>query len=322
MVYNTNKVEAQNDDKSYIIYTHFPVTDLRLRLITPPYENLNASATGLMGRDKDFCVARMRAIALATGTVPDLDFCTRRASGSRFSLGYRVGLPAYEVAKDCFEAGYANCNHIDDGNRKYLYGGQPAAIILDVKVNGTSVFNGIQSNKICSYEGSKEPVDPNDEELKKSDNKKVIYGDSAREMSNQKDTFYPDAPSTSLIEFVAHTGKTWALLNCNFADKDNPDQVAQLTMSFNLSYPDFGQEGSITETANACIVSIDDQRNEPCYEQIGSDGSSGCDEPGIAVSAHPRLQHLPEFWIRLCTLSIRDLLRTRNVHVRKQRRAL
>ncbi len=262
LVYNKTRTQATSNP--YLLQVPYQITDLRMRLILPPYQNMNAAATGLMGKDKDFCHAAAEAWAESQGLPVDYSPCIHRAPGSRFWLGYRAGIPMYEAYLACQEHGGAGCQHDEnDVRRPYLYGGHHAVIINEVEVADASVMNSITINKICSYEGTHEPSNAD------GTPKKMFFGDISLEQSNQKEVYcqsHADECSqhSSLLDFTEYSGGNWALLNCNYA---SPGELA--VVEFGPIYITQAiEDGIITETANSCIMG-----NEPCFEWIGSDAS-------------------------------------------------
>jgi hypothetical protein len=260
-------VEAQADDGAYSLLTPYPITDLRLRLVTPPLQNFNNASTGLgfPGEDKNL------------------------ASGSKFALGYELAIPTWKVYAACDARGTTACagKLATDPFREYLRGGEPAAVILDVTVNGASVlFNSNTNNRICSYE------DTAVQSALGMPPKKVFYGSIATEKSNEK-ALYCRSPGakctpTDLTPSVAFDllKKRAALLNCNYFDPQKPNDSPGLVMSFPA--PTFGS-GVVTEDANSCLIETDqkDAHGHPisvaCYEFADGDASLDVMNPGQMV---------------------------------------
>lgn len=285
LVYNKDKTAAGSNP--YILQTPYKITELRLRLITSPYENLNAASSGLMSKDEDFCLDLIGP--------KDKSACTRRAAGSRASLGYRIGIPLYESRAACFKKSQLDCaqvfddamsiaecedrklvgcDYVEDVNRGYLYGGQPAVIFTEIKVNSTSVRNGISKNTVCSWQGFDAPTykeNPGAPTV----NRKVFFGDVSMEQSNQKDHFFNSATETALVNFLTKTNKAWALLNCNLANENDASEVAEIVATVSTTY-DENEYGIIVENANSCLYTNGiggKQTKIPCYEWIGGDVS-------------------------------------------------
>ena len=266
-IYNVDKIEGEDSTKSYTIHTPYAITNIRLKLVTPPYDNMNASATGDVGDKNNLFCRKMAWGAPVTQDGETLDPCVRRASGSRANIGYPIGIPEHERRRVCKQRGGGNCGKYtdDDSMRKYIWGGQPAVIITEVEVNGSSVLTsgGSNRNLVCSYEGELEP-------LRNSVSsgwlqKKVYFGDAAKELSNQKEAFYPSSSSIVLLDFMSVSGGAPALLNCNFGSDETQ---ASLELSVNTIKVSL-TNGDITETADTCTVEVDQNRTIPCYEWMG-----------------------------------------------------
>jgi hypothetical protein len=273
LVYNRTKGEAGS--RKYTVYSPYPVTQLRLRLLTPPYENMNAGATGLLARDAQFCNAK----AWSQG---DRSACYRRASGSRPTVGYAVSIPEWEARRAWEQrtgAEHGYDSRQDDLAQSYLYGGQPAVIIRGLKVNGTSVLGGaVQRNLICAYadanqQGSLVPFDGERP-------RKLLFGDVAREQSNQKNAYFSSAPASTLLDVRSVTGASWAVLNCPFANPEHGAEVADLVVKVDVQYPNPGvlaKSFGITESKNGCLVELAGPGGtatyEPCREWVGGTAS-------------------------------------------------
>jgi hypothetical protein len=194
----------------------------------------------------------------------------RKPAGSRYNIGYRVNIPRYEAYHAA--AAHGRNSPLATGSeaqgadpyRGFLWGGQPAVIIKSVA--GTNNLNlqwtNLTSNKICSYEGSQLPVD-------NGRAKKVFYGDISLEDSNQKDYYCQNnaCPASTMVDYPA-LSEGIGILNCDFKSPDNADDFAALTFS-GLNVTPVYTQGLITETANACIVEIDQYRSEICYAWAG-----------------------------------------------------
>lgn len=268
LVYNITKSQAE--ENPYVVYSANPLSRLRLRLVTPPYENLNAASTGLMDKDGPFCEAN------GWWGANDKTSCYKRASGSRANIGYKIAIPKWEVHESCKEKGYAGCQADSSAAkafRKYLWGGQPAVVVTRLEVIGDSALGGnIVSNKICSYEGSTMPQYDVafDNERTEIVNRKVFFGDVAQEISHQKERFFSASATSHLKEITAETAGSWAMLNCNYANRDN-GQMAAVTIDLSThNFWKYKEIGEIKETANYCLVETGDV-SKPCYEWIGGD---------------------------------------------------
>lgn len=245
-----------------------PYTDLRMRLVTSPYQNVTASATGLGELDKHFCIDDVTRSWPDLGQTSARARCDLRAQGSRYQLGYRIDLPEFESIKYCRDRGHAGCSPRGRSENDYLYGGAPGVIILDVKSNGGSVMNALSRNPICSYAGGTRPVSL------EGGPEKIFYGRISAERSNQRSDYctrYPDrcfvgVNETATIGFEG----SFALLNCNYTNTDQPSDSVYAEF-VNIPYlPPAIRSGVITlDDGDSCIVAIDNLRSEVCYEWAG-----------------------------------------------------
>lgn len=264
-VYNRTATEAKA--KHYILLTSYPITDLRVKLVTPPVDNQNSASTGLghLNRDVPFCGGSRQ--------------CDRRAPGSLPLLGYSVGVPKYEVdfAVQCRAAGGSGpaCDWTQlIKDHQYTIGGSHSVVITEVKVNGVSNphLTKPSKHKACSYAGTNNPLtgSPFARQL-------PWFGSPQLETSNQKTAFYPAATSaTELLNLVTTplTGGVM-LLNCGFAlpDSDGDGFAGDVA---GLEFNDLGivyktdEAGKIKENANGCIVDRGGPgKDEPCREYEG-----------------------------------------------------
>jgi hypothetical protein len=270
----SNKTPSQATGHPMVLHTPYAVTDLRLRLITPPTEDLNAASTGLMERDQEFCWQAAEAWAAFNGTMVDYGPCVWRASGSRNQLGYPASIPLRDAYISCQERGRADCPvGADPLGGPFLAGGQPTVIITDVRVNGSSVMNNMETNKACSYEGGTSPRVPGTGEVRK-----VFFGDITREQSPLRDYWCADPAHdcdtpTGLLEMTGVTGKAWALLNCNLANHQDPAVEMAMVRIGGITIIQEFATGAILETANGCTVDLGRDRVAPCYEWMGQDPS-------------------------------------------------
>lgn len=269
---------AEAQQRPIVAVSPYPFDALRLRLITSPYNNLDAANTGLADGDKDFCLADLDATAKQAGQVADPSVCFRRAQGSRFWLGYRSEIPMHEAMAACKEHGLAACPQITMAEHNYLWGGQPAAVILGVEVDGGSVMNAIASDRICPYGGY-----GNEAQIPLADGapKKLYYGDISTEVSPQQaalcqaDPEACEAPGGSgLIDFD-HEGKAFGLLNCNVYDPDHAGATAGMVFTnIPIVKPWPASSGSIViDNGNQCIVEVNDMLTTACYEWDDASGS-------------------------------------------------
>jgi hypothetical protein len=272
LVHHRAKKDAENNP--YVLQTPLALTDLRFQLITPPYSNLNSASTGLGARDQLFCLSD-------TWSAADRSACTLRAQGSRATLGYS-GITELEVRAAC-KAHYPgrDCGQLEDVSRRgYLAGGQPTVIIDRVTVNGLNrdvlTPTYVVANTVCAYETVGTPggtVDPLNAD---GSARRVYFGDPSKEQSNQKRAFYATVPASPvpLLDFMGHSSKTWALLNCNYTDvRGATPKQAELVLSFPPNYVTSGS-GAISEDANGCRVASTPGTGTttytPCYEAVGS----------------------------------------------------
>ena len=269
-VYHTRRLDAQV--APYTLTSPYPFTDLRLRLVTGPYQNLMGGATGLGAQDKDFC----RADYVAAGHDPaDLALpCYHRAQGSRFSLGYRGALPMHEAVAACHDHGHASCPSVEQGEHRYLWGGSPAVILLRAEVDGGSVFNQITMDRVCSYEGGLDPWDAFGEQPRK-----LVYGAIGDEKSNEytRHCDQTDPPAAwceadgGLRSFDAEL-EGFALLNCNVMAPDGGPSAEILIQNVSIVKQWPAQHGAIVlDNGDTCTVEIDAFRVEPCYAWLGDD---------------------------------------------------
>jgi hypothetical protein len=275
-----NRTEAEADERAFKLVTQQPITALRVRLVTPPVENLNAAATGLGSRDAAHCWKRAEDWAEESGTQPDYRPCYRRASGSRATLGYRAGIPIWEAYAACDARGVEGCKGQlgDDPHRHFLHGGQPAVVITNIRFNGGSVLANTSSNTICSYEGDDAPMEGRRP-------KKVVFGDAVLEQSNQRSMICgasepPDwCDTANLVDRVAGEPATLpggvGVLNCNYLNPYDPlEDVAALTVPLGGEPAESAlADSNITETANGCRFTDTGGAEHSCYEVIGGEAS-------------------------------------------------
>ncbi|MBT9556086.1 MAG: hypothetical protein IV100_08665 [Myxococcales bacterium] len=259
-----------------VIVAPHPFTDLRLRLVTSPYDNAIAGATGLGAKDKDFCPADLAAAS--GGGAVDTTVCDRRPPGSRSALGYELEIAPTDAIRACQKGGGPGCPFAGNGELDYLRGGAPAAVIADVQVRGASVMNAISANTVCAYGGyGQDRLLPTDTDGVK----KLFYGDIATERSPERDAFcaQPGADCTSpgtygLIDFPTDT-KGFALLNCNVVDPSHQGETASVTFAnipIVTEWP--ARAGAIVlDTGDACRVEVTPELDVPCHAWAGGDAS-------------------------------------------------
>ncbi|MBI5497402.1 MAG: hypothetical protein HY904_20475 [Deltaproteobacteria bacterium] len=251
-----NRTRADAAAHPYVLHVPHPISDLRMRLVHTPYENLDNAATGLGAKDKDFCLADV-----GTGSQAR---CKYRPPGSAQHLGYAAEVSFDQVARDCARD-HAGCPSVTDPLRKYLGDGTPAILVTEARVNGSSAT--LDANPVCSWEGSLEPLNAST-----GRRKKLYYGNVAAELSATKRKACGTAcPTTGLLDFRTVSNGAYGLLNCDYSDPAT-NQVAVLDFTL-PPYVQRFQSGSVRETANSCFVEVDPVRREQCYEFIGGDVS-------------------------------------------------
>lgn len=278
-VYNTTQNDAAA--RPYTLLSPFPIEDLRFRLVLPPRNNFNEAATGYGDKTAPTPYDCLRE---------EGDYCQHRPPGSRYTLGYRVGIPEFEARRACAakhgsDSAAEECGY-DPSYQQYLYGGQPGVVITDVTVGGNGILStGSKSNFICSYEDGTDPrFSPSAFDTSGSPvgglsqpPARIYYGDIQYEDSNLSVLAGETETSTTLIDVTTQPrgdglGNDVALLNCNYNVETD---VAGLTFT-NIAniFPEPGSEplvaNGITETSNGCFV---DTSSSPvpasCYEWDG-----------------------------------------------------
>jgi len=268
-----NRTVAEAQQHPYALSSPHPFNDLRVRLVTTPYQNVTGAATGLGAGDDQFCLddfAQTAAQAGTPGAAPTP--CYDQAQGSRFVNGYRVDLPMNAAYQACRDRKHPGCPFVGQGELDFLYGGSPAVAVLDIQVDGASAMNNVTADRVCTYEGGLLPVDDGVA-------KKVFYGDIAAERSNQKDAYCAAHPgvcaagSPALVEFDRAT-YGMALLNCNYVEPGGGDS-ARIELQNLVMVRDWPLEsGAILETANNCTVDVSVFQSQPCYTWTGADVSA------------------------------------------------
>ena len=287
-VYHAWRGDAERSP--YVLDSPFPFSELRLRLVTGPYQNDMAGASGLREHDKDFC----HDDYVSSGGDPSQTAlpCYERAQGSRFNLGYDFGIPARQGLEACVDHGKAGCPSIEQGEHDFLWGGQPAVVVLGVEVDGASVWNEIAIDRVCSYEGASSPWAADGTPAK------LVFGSVEEEDSAEKTSrcaarplgcsatcgdgdaaCVPCAPIPAWCEggipgLVAfdHEARGFALLNCTFTDPGS-GVGAELHIEDILIVREWpASAGAITlDNGDTCTVELDAFRVEPCYSWLGGD---------------------------------------------------
>jgi hypothetical protein len=279
-VHNKSKTEAENN--LYTVLSPYPMEQVRLRLISPPFENGNQGNHGLMEGEKEFC--------------GDWDTkrsnCWHRATGSRANIGYPVGIPRAEARRACYKNGRDNavCQYQEDSLRPYLWGGQPAVVVLGMSVNGKDVMIGLEENLACGYASKSGesttkatrivPGKPHVEI------KRQVFGSLADEVSGQKAggaLIGMDGPNT-LVKGQEMVGSSMVLLNCTMA-KPKEGKVEEMVAGATFTvcepglcvgeygiYKQRGVVGAISETPNSCDI-VNGLRTQPCYEWMGNEAN-------------------------------------------------
>ena len=287
------RTRIQAHDRPQTVSSPRPFDELRLRLVTSPYDNVSGGATGFDARDRDFCLADLAAIAERTGEQVDTSVCFRRAQGSRYSLGYRLGIPYHEAAAACREHGATGCPPMAQAEHDFLHGGNAAVVVLDVSVDGGSVMNAIAEDKVCVYggydAGALVPTEG-------GATKKLFYGDISTEQSPERDAFCTADPEAcapadrdGLVEFD-HAARGFGLLNCNVFEHGAAGDIAAIRFANIPTVREWpARAGAIViDTGDVCTVEVDAMLSVPCYEWIGGgvslDPHTGAVNIGLSVA--------------------------------------
>jgi len=262
-----NRTQAEATSNPLVLDSVHPYTSIRLKLITSPYQNPSASATGLGTRDLEFCVSDVINSGIAEGAAA-LALCRQRAQGSRFQLGYRLDVPEYESIQACRDRGHAGCPTRGQNENDYIYGGAPGVVVLDVLSNGGSVMNALARNTVCSYAGGLRPVSL------EGGPEKLFYGRISAERSPQRAHYCERSPEACFADVnepeTLNFEGSFALLNCNYVSADQPSESAYAEF-VNIPYlPPKTNEGPIAlDNGDSCVINIDNLRSEVCYEWQG-----------------------------------------------------
>jgi hypothetical protein len=268
-VFNKTKREAENDPNTYTLLSPYPMERIRLRLISPPFQNGNQGNHGFMDGEKHFCPNWP-----ADEKTGSKDDCLYRATGSRAQVGYPVGIPRLESRRAS-----------NDPNQPYLWGGQPVVIVLEAKVQNRSVIANKEGNKnmACGYEGAS-PMEATRREGNRTVMNRLVFGSLEKERSAQKNSGLLTSGPAALVKRTDFLDKGWALLNCTMSVPEANSQmvagaefkVCYGSVDCNLLYPRTGLVGKVNETANGCSFAestsiTNEHRTKPCYEIMGGE---------------------------------------------------
>ena len=245
-----------------------PYEDVRLSLISSPYQNVTGSASGLRHFDKEFCISDVMQSDADLSKPLAQTMCERRAQGSRYQLGYRLDIPEYEAIQSCRDRGHARCPSRGRSENDFLYGGAAAVAVLDIKSAGGSISNSLIRNPICSYGGGQVPFDLQGRP------QKVFFGRIDLEQSNQKDDFCEREPSRCLVgandSATLNFDGSFALLNCTYTNAENTSEstFAEYTGIIHLG-PQTESGVIAQDTGDSCLVQIGEDV-DVCYEWSGN----------------------------------------------------
>ena len=240
LVYNKNIHDAEEGGNPYVLYTKYPITDLRLRMVVPYKHNVNKSATGYGGCSTDI---------------------NARPQGSRHMMKYDVGISYREAQKACNNIANNNISsnettgdcggYQQDRNETHMYGGIPVVMVQDVKVDGTSFFTPASDDpNIDAWYCEEEP----------STRDKVKWPQEA--------IGDDDVHSVGLVDDDI---SSMTLLNCNFYHDSGNNASIEIN---NIITPLYKKVNNIHDTPDGCTVvqSGASQSNsipKQCYEYIG-----------------------------------------------------
>ncbi len=268
-VYAASSAEA--DAEPLTVTSRAVFTELRLRLVTSPYDDVMGGSTGL-DRDglSDFCEDDFDEAAAGTsGAVPQgltKEVCFRRAQSSYANLGYPVGLPEHLQAEAC--AGREGCPSFpakDAALQAYFIPGRPTVAILGVDVAGKAVnlaSTTQTTNTICGYQG-----------YATAPGQVLYYGDYSKEVSNLKsgksckaptsDPKCTASPEKEVATFPADT-KGFALLNCNFFNPGDESGGALLHLRGIILTPPQPKGAVLSDTGDQCILESSNGVTKAC----------------------------------------------------------
>ncbi|MEZ4267714.1 MAG: LamG-like jellyroll fold domain-containing protein [Myxococcota bacterium] len=282
------KVHATREDnaREHRFLSRAVFDDLRVRLITSPYDNPTGASSGLGADDKDFCLSDaketckvapplFKASCLAVKTAA----CYRRPAGSLAQLGYVIELPEAAATAACKAQGFAGCQPANSLGAQYLQGGRPAVIITAIQVDGAGVLNKAD-NTICGYGGygadATNPLDATGAP------KKLFFGDVTQEGSVEKDVYCAANPAActappaggELVAFPA-SAQGFGLLNCSYFDPATSAfarvQVTGLGLSFAAKPWPLTSGSVVQDSGDVCLIEDAFGLTEPCYAWLGQD---------------------------------------------------
>jgi hypothetical protein len=267
LVHNKTRGEAENRARRYRLTSPYPFDAVRLRLVTPPYSNMNGAATGLGTRLAAQCAGDARHCASREQTNP----------GSRAYLGYRIGIPEYVARAQ--RPGQDQL--LASQGLQYLYGGQTAVIVSKVLVGSVSSESELNltslpscagatslcaEDRVCPYAGGASDTNP-----ARAANGAALTPAAVRAYGNDPRPFD-----------MASQG--FGLLNCVWnpvpAPGQEPRPAAELVIRNIPKHLFVGaqsgrpDDNKHIETPNSCFVEIDvggEKQRIPCFETSGSD---------------------------------------------------
>ncbi len=267
LVHNKTRNDAEDIARRYRVTSPYPFDAVRVKLVIPPYSNLNGAATGLGNRVAAHCAGNARNCAALEQTNP----------GSRAYLGYRIGIPEHVARAQ--RPGQDQLLPTD--GLKYLYGGQSAVIVSRLfvgssvsatEVNLTSLPNCSAAtslcvdNLICPYAGGSSDANP------------------ARTANGAALTPAPVGAYGATPVAFNRASEGFALLNCVWNAVPEQGQAAPPAAGLvvrNISRALFvdaqsgrPNDGKHLETANSCFVTVSiggAPQFIPCFETAGSD---------------------------------------------------
>lgn len=277
-----HRTQEEANRSPLVLDSVHPYEDVRLRLITSPYQNVTGSASGLGEFDKDFCITDVTQSGIDLSSISAQALCERRAQGSRYQLGYRLDIPEYESIQSCRDRGHAGCLSRSRSENNHLYGGAAGVAVLDIKSHGGSINNNLTRNTICSYGGGQVPFDLQGRP------QKLFFGRVDTERSNQKNDFCEREPTRCLVgvndSATLNFNGSFALLNCTYTNADQPSESAF------AEYTGISHLGPLTESG---VIAQD--TGDSCLVQVGEDVDVCYEWSGQAVSFDPYTHPITEY---------------------------